>query len=857
MKQDHCNSTDITAMHRHRGAAVILLLTVWAHLPCQTVRGSFTENFDSTAAGSLPVGWQAAGFGISTTSPHSAPNCIAATGNMTEKWCVTPALDLSGRFPLRLSFYERRSSTAAHYRLEVCASLDGRRDPIVLAQFDSIGSSTTYVARSVSLEGYGLEDQPGVRIRWRIRPDSTNSTGVLRVDDIAITCAASADLAVRSLEVSPPTPDRTTPVHVCVQVENLGRILAQDFSIALFEDRNADAILEERELLSTVMAAALSAGDSLLVECSLPPFPPGPHRVYAHARWSADEEPSNDTLSRVVNVGHARGDVAITEIMYAPQGDEPEWIEAFNMSPDTIDLRGWRISDSNTSSRALIANASPVPPGAYLILARDATFTAIHPDPFLAVRTVTFSALNNTTPDAVVLFDPAGAVVDSVRYEPSWGGQAGRSLERIDEFSPRCDAANWSGCIDPAGSTPGRLNSIARLPYDLLLSRIGFERKSADSLRVWGIIRNAGRQAAPEYAISLNVVNADDTTGTPPVTQRQSVAEPLLPLDSAEVDFVLDSVAAGRSICTMVVEFDPDERHRNDTLRLDLLESYTAGDLIVNEIMFDPLPDQTEWIEIVNRTRRPVSVDGWSISDAPTASGSVNQTRISVGAVLTAGGFIVVAADSTLFDAFPALRTLPARCAVLNLASGLGLNNDGDVVVLQDPSGRTIDSVRYEARWHHPSLPDPRGHSLERISPEFASNDPRSWSSCTSAGGGSPGERNSIAAQPSPASGTISISPNPFSPDGDGFEDFCGIRYHLPFESCVMNIRIFDLRGRLVRWLANTEFTGADGIVIWDGLSDARQRVRLGGYVLLLQAVRHPDGAEFSARALIAVATRF
>jgi hypothetical protein len=50
-------------------------------------------------------------------------------------------------------------------------------------------------------------------------------------------------------------------------------------------------------------------------------------------------------------------------------------------------------------------------------------------------------------------------VIDRVPYGDDWGGEAGRSLERIEAAGPGCEASNWAGCTQ--GGTPGAPNSVS------------------------------------------------------------------------------------------------------------------------------------------------------------------------------------------------------------------------------------------------------------------------------------------------------------------------------------------------------------------------------------------------------------
>jgi hypothetical protein len=226
--------------------------------------------------------------------------------------------------------------------------------------------------------------------------------------------------------------------------------------------------------------------------------------------------------------------------------------------------------------------------------------------------------------------------------------------------------------------------------------------------------------------------------------------------------------------------------------------------------------------------------------------------------MVLSGGFAVVAADSTVCNIFPNLRSPhpDISLSILNRSGGFSFNNDGDAVVLKDLTGQTIDSVAYLPRWHHPDVVDTRGRSLERINPNIATNDPRNWSTCTNIVGGTPGKINSVMTTSAVSNSAISISPNPFSPDGDGFEDYCIIHYNLPMHTSTLNIKIYDIKGRCIRTLANGGLAGTQGEIIWDGLDESRQRARIGVYVVYLEAIDRSSGRVERAKAVAVVATK-
>lgn len=848
-------------------------LTVVTHLGLTLLQAQVTgfpyvESFDGVTAPTLPTGWTASGFTTSATTSRSLPNNVSATGNQTQKHLTSPALSFTGKNPDKLTYFERRSSTAIPYRLEVRASTDGTNFNILLATFDTISTTAAYVQRTVDLSAAGLDNTASVYVRWLLLGDNTNTTGVLRIDDVSVTIFTSFDVAMRSISISPSFPSSLDSLTINARVRNLGTQSATSYNIDFYRDANSNLIPETGERFASMSGPALSPNDSALVTTGHLPLPFGDHRFFAIVAFAQDEARSNDTLSTLVSVGYARGSVLINEIMYAPSTDEPEWVEFFNPTADTINMRNWRISDNNVATKTVMsATDFKIAPSGYAIVAKDANFFTVHPTVTVPVAIANFSALNNTTPDAVVLYDNRLATMDSVLYAPSWGGQGGKSLERIDSEVSSTLSTNWATSVDSSGRTPGRRNSVARLQYDLAIE-LSQNQAVANQQIVPVIVarlKNPGKQQAPA---SVNVkiyadFNRNSMAEETELIQTFIYVQALAPGDSAEASFEWTSAPSGEVVIFASIVPPTgfqDERLSNNSAMLVVKISYEPRTLVVNEIMYDPLAGQNEWVEFLHRGNAPLDLARWQFSDQPTASGSVNTFTITTTSrVIQPGDYVVAAADSTILSLFPSLTTPSPgiHLFILNRSGGFSLGNDGDDVVLRDHTGATIDSVSYSPKWHHPDFSDTKGRSLERINPNLDSNDPRNWSTATPITGGTPGNANSIFTLSPPSGATISISPNPFSPDGDGHEDFCIVRYSLPTTTSLIRVRIFDIKGRMLRTLANLEPSGAQGELIWDGLDDTRQRVRIGIYIVLVEAADSQSQTIASARAVVVVATKF
>jgi hypothetical protein len=307
---------------------------------------------------------------------------------------------------------------------------------------------------------------------------------------------------------------------------------------------------------------------------------------------------------------------------------------------------------------------------------------------------------------------------------------------------------------------------------------------------------------------------------------------------------------------TAVVNYGKDERLSNNAASIEIKLGSPHRAVIINEIMYEPLSGQAEWVELYNPNSSPVDLSEWTLSDMRDASGKANVFSIAnIPIQIEPGGYLVISSDSSIFSQFPSLQAQQKSSSVIILnRTSLSLNNEGDDVILTDLVATIIDSLRYSSSWHNPDISDVTGISLERINPNLSSTDRRNWSSCVEKVGGTPGHQNSIFTTSIPTQTTLSISPNPFSPDGDGFEDFAVISYRVSSQIARVRLKIFDSLGRPVRTLVNYEPSASTGQIIWDGLDDDKRRLRMGIYIILLEAVDTSGGTVESSKAAAVVA---
>ena len=494
------------------------------------------------------------------------------------------------------------------------------------------------------------------------------------------------------------------------------------------------------------------------------------------------------------------GDVVVNEIFYDPPDAALEFVEFFNRSDKTFDLRLFRFSDDRLQPVTVIDEPRALAPGGYAVLVRDgAAFSAVFPG-VAFVEPPNWPALNNTG-YAVALFSE-DTLVDAVTYLPSWGGD-GVSLERKDPNGPSNSRFNFGSSVAEAGATPGARNSI--FAPDLAPPEVLFaEQVAEEALDVY-----LNEPVAPE-SVQPAAFTLDD--GRAPERLFIDEENTLLRLHFADALSGVSLRVSGLRDLTGNTLTDA---------AIDLAYLAQPGDLLVNEILYDPLadrfdnrPDQPEYVELLNRSRQRLTLRNHYWTDLPDETGRADTLRFGADFFsLAPDRFAVVFADPNPSDD-PATESKLARAffdidfstgatTLLPLPrSSLSLTNSGALIHLHRPDDVGLDSVFYEPTWHHPNLIDATGVALERIAPEGRANDAATWTSSVADAGGTPGRANSIGLPP-----------------GEPVAE-----------------------GRLVRSLEEARLVGRSGQLLWDGFDDAGRALRIGIYVILFEALDTEGG---------------
>lgn len=547
-----------------------------------------------------------------------------------------------------------------------------------------------------------------------------------------------------------------------------------------------------------------------------------------------------------------RFNIVIGELMAdpTPQVGLPnnEWIELRNTSFTAFNLSGWRIGDAGSQS-------GPMPsytllPDSFVIVCTAGAVPAM--SVFGPAISVTgFPSLDNTG-DVIYLRSPQNRIIHSVSYTDAWylnelKKDGGWTLEMIDTKNPCSGNSNWKASTDIKGGTPGKKNSVDAVNPDITAPKLlnAFATDSLNIVLVFDEPLDSTKAAtAANYNISEGIGVPQSAITLPPSFNKISLRLNI-PLSRNKIYHVTVS-AVHDCVSNMIGS--------KNTARVGLREVADSLDIVINEILFNPGSNGTDYVEIYNRSNRIIDLKQIFIANRNTAGAISNIKQLSGDDYLFFPQDIIVITEDPLtvkrdfitqnMDAFVTVASMPSY------------NDDEGNVIILNAQGNIVDEVKYDEKWHFKLIDNPEGVALERIDYHAATQNPDNWhSAATSVGYGTPTYKNSQYRTDLQVQGEITVTPEIVSPDNDGMDDFASIDYSFPGPGYVANITIFNAAGQVVRYLQRNALCGIKGSYRWDGLGEKNQKLAVGIYIINTE-VFNLNGKKKQVKNIIVLARR-
>ncbi|MEO8591190.1 MAG: lamin tail domain-containing protein [Flavobacteriales bacterium] len=501
---------------------------------------------------------------------------------------------------------------------------------------------------------------------------------------------------------------------------------------------------------------------------------------------------------------------------------EAEFVELHNATTDKVfDLSGWTFSDG-TSTATLPTYA--LTPGSYVVVVGAASAPLFASVPNL-ISVSTLPSLNNDG-DQLTLKDITAVTIDALTYDLTWYQDAvkedgGWTLEQIDPTSPCSGANNWRASNAAAGGTPGTQNSVYAIVPDL-------QAPSLTSVQV-----NDPTTLILVFNEAMDVVSLATGTYSISPTIGVSIA---VPVGTSGVQLTLSSPLVVGTMYTITVtgvnDCPGNAIGSANTATFALPEPVEVGDVVINEVLYDPVGSGSDFVELYNRSNKVLSLAGWELASVSDGAVGSALTITSSAFLLLPGAYALITEDANnIATLYPQSHT--DRFIVTDMPS---YNNGEGSVVLQAPDGMQLDRVDYNDDLHFTLVNNPEGYSLERVDPFRPSSDNTNWQTASDvAGRATPGFLNSQYAPAPAASGEMTLDTEIFSPDNDGFQDVLTIAYRFDQPGFVGTLSIFDVAGREARKLMDSQLLGTEGSISWDGVLEGGDLGRIGPYIVLLE----------------------
>ncbi len=518
----------------------------------------------------------------------------------------------------------------------------------------------------------------------------------------------------------------------------------------------------------------------------------------------------------------------ITEIMADP--DPPvanlntEYIELYNRTAQPFYLGNVRIADQ---TKAVTIPEFVLHPGEFLILYPQSN-NIDWSDSTNSLGLASWPSLNNDG-DMISLLHES-ETIHRVNYTNDWyrsdiKKHGGWSLEMIDSNYPCSGASNWSASVSNSGGTPGFLNSIHADNPDLTAPEvINTFAVSPDTLCV----------------VFNEIVNTDLNQTAVIIDQGITVSNLLVDdPDFPKVTVVLKEPLSRDVIYQMqLLKFADCHGNRMTdqgvTVAVALPSQADSADLLISEVLFNPWPLGTRFVEIHNpsekaydlkdirlaRIEDDLLVDFRLISDQPL--------------MIYPGEYKALTENIRILQSQYTLSNISGIVEVKDLPS---LPDRQGSIVINNLLGVTLDKFEYHQDMHHLLLVDKNGVSLERISFRLPANLRENWASASElAGYATPGLPNSQMPG-ADLEMDFEISPDILDRRKQGQSSYVQIRYQFSSPGKTISISVYDAQGRNLVKLLENSIAGTEGLIFWDGADNNNTPLKMGFYLVVATAL--------------------
>ena len=523
-----------------------------------------------------------------------------------------------------------------------------------------------------------------------------------------------------------------------------------------------------------------------------------------------------------------RGDVIVSEVMADPFPSvslpEREYLEIMNKTDFSFSLKNWKLSSEGQSS---LLPGIIIAPGEYLIVCSVTDTSFFHRYGRVA-GVKSFPSLTDAG-RCIVLSDSSDNMIHGVEYSSDWYGDklksgGGWSLEMIDKNYPFYMSGNWTASLSNTGGTPGNRNSV--------------EGENPDRSFIGLVNVFPANNASIDVSFSEPVKNIENSL--PGIKIGEMNIKSLVSADPLLRKFVIKPDITLKRNQKYTITFPSsltdfaDNGIETGSYVFGLPEPVSTGDILFNEILFNPLPGDQDYIELYNASEKIIDASCLYLVSVSSETGDTSELVPVSGEnrCILPGAFYAVTTDrEAVIRRY--FACVPEN--VFQTGQLPSMPDDKGHLILLNRQLDMIDEVSYDEKMHYSLLSGYEGVALEKIRPASLSSDRNNWHSASEASGcGTPGASNSIYSSQTVSDDNIVLSSTKITPDNDGNEDFLIIDLKLNGNGNVVAIMLYDETGNFIRKLTDNLLAGNQATVTWDGTREDGSLVNTGIYIIYI-----------------------
>ncbi len=519
---------------------------------------------------------------------------------------------------------------------------------------------------------------------------------------------------------------------------------------------------------------------------------------------------------------------------------ECEYIELYNNTNKLFSLSGWKLliygQGNAPSEKPFPIENILIEPDSFVILIKEDVIDSFPNN----ISKIGFSSISLTNAGSnLVLKNAGGKTINAISYTDKWYNNdnksyGGWSIERVNPnlFCEREN--NWRASVANIGGTPGKQNSVMgeavltkpfRITKAFIIDsnkvQVHFN-KSLDSLSL------------DSSLFSVNGIVAIKSTPIAPFFNSLNLTFGFTFLENNTYTVF----ASGLIDCSGGLI--------SNSMSFGIPDSALEGEIIINEVLFDPKEGGVDYVEIYNNSSFFFDLSKLNIAEFIVLGNYIDSRNPKI---ITEDPLLIAPKTYLVLTTDTAKVKSQYYCenpyAFIEIASMPTMSNDtGTICIVHQSLNQIIDAFAYSENMHFSLLESVDGVSLERLSFNDETQKNSNWHSAASTVGfGTPSYKNSQEFI-SQSVGEISIDPKSFSPNNDGYKDVCSINWNFSKTNLMATIKIFDSKGRLVKNVLNNKMIGNSGSTSWDGTSEEGLQLNTGIYIVWMEIFSESGNVE-------------